>query len=57
LRFSALLAGQAPAAARLLESLQVDDAKIRGELGWTPPHGMVQGLADMADWFTSRDES
>jgi nucleoside-diphosphate-sugar epimerase len=40
-----------------LESLQVDDAKIRGELGWTPPHGMVQGLADMADWFTSRDES
>lgn len=55
IRYSALLAGRAAVAARLIESLQVDDEKIRRELGWTPPVGMVQGLADMAAWFSTRD--
>ena len=57
LRYSALLVGQTAVAGRLIESLQVDDRKIRRELGWTPPVGMVKALGDMAAWFASRGVS
>jgi len=57
LRYSALLVGQTAVAGRLIESLQVDDQKIRRELRWTPPVGMVKALGDMAAWFASRGVS
>ena len=53
LRLAAVMTGQSGAAVRLLDSLRVDDAKIRRDLGWTPPYDMVQGLGEMASWFTS----
>ncbi|MCP5367779.1 MAG: NAD-dependent epimerase/dehydratase family protein [Hyphomicrobiales bacterium] len=54
LRAAAALAGRSAAAARLLDSLRVDDGKIRRELNWTPPHGVDQGLTETAAWFLSR---
>jgi len=57
LRLAASLSGQSAAAARLLDSLRVDDAKIRRDLGWTPPYDMVQGLGEMASWFASPSAS
>ena len=57
LRLVAALTGQSGAAARLLDSLRVDDAKIRRDLGWTPPYDMVQGLGEMASWFASPRKS
>jgi nucleoside-diphosphate-sugar epimerase len=57
LRYSALLTGQTAAIGRLVDSLQVDDRKIRRELGWTPPVGMVKALGEMAAWFASRSDS
>jgi nucleoside-diphosphate-sugar epimerase len=57
LRLAAALSGQPDAAARLLDSLRVDDTKIRRDLGWTPPHDMVQGLGEMASWFASPSAS
>lgn len=53
LRLGAAVTGQSEAASRLLDSLSVDDAKIRRDLGWTPPHDMVKGLGEMASWFAS----
>ncbi|MES2071518.1 MAG: SDR family oxidoreductase [Pseudomonadota bacterium] len=40
----ATLAGRKSAAQRLCQSLQVDIAKARRQLGWTPPYTVRQGL-------------
>jgi nucleoside-diphosphate-sugar epimerase len=53
LRLAGGMTGQSAAVARLLGSLQVDDGRIRGELGWTPPFTMLQGLEKTAAWFLS----
>ena len=53
IRLAGLLTGKSEATRRILESLQIDDEKIRRELGWTPPWDMVQGLKETAFWFTS----
>ncbi|PKL52489.1 MAG: NAD-dependent dehydratase [Nitrospira bacterium HGW-Nitrospira-1] len=42
---------------RLTGSLQIDSAKIRRELSWTPPFTMEQGLKMTADWFISNEKN
>jgi len=48
------LTGRSGTVGRLLDSLAVDDEKIRTQLDWTPPFTMAQGLADTVSWFASR---
>ena len=55
LRLIGALGGKAAAVDRLTGSLQVDDTKIREQLGWTPPFSMVQGLAETAAWYKNRE--
>lgn len=45
LRLAARLAGQGARARRLLDSLSVDDRKLRDRLGWRPPFSLDRGLA------------
>ena len=40
-----------PPARKLTRSMVVDDAAIRRELGWEPPHSMEEGLRFTAAWF------
>ena len=56
LRTAATLLGRAEQMDRLFGSLRVNDQKIRGELGWTPPYSMEQGLRATADWYHSRHQ-
>ena len=51
LRMAARLAGRGALATRLLDTLRVDDARIRDGLGWRPPFTVDQGLRDTADWY------
>ena len=53
LRFAARVAGRGESAARLLDTLTVDDGKIRRALAWTPPTPMTEGLRETAQWFAS----
>ena len=46
--------GKSAVVARLLDSLVVDDGKIRRQLGWTPPFTLTQGLNETAAWFQAR---
>jgi nucleoside-diphosphate-sugar epimerase len=38
---------------RLLGELTLDIGLIQRELGWHPPHGLSEGLADTARWYKS----
>jgi nucleoside-diphosphate-sugar epimerase len=51
------LVGRGDMAARLLDTLAVDDRKIRRELGWSPPFTLAEGLARTAAWFLSGSET
>jgi nucleoside-diphosphate-sugar epimerase len=51
LRLAGWVTGKSYTVERLLGSLQVNDEKIRHQLGWTPPYNVVQGLDKMAAWF------
>lgn len=53
LRLAAGLVGRSADIGRLLDSLTVDDAKIRHELGWAPPYSMTQGLQETVAWYMS----
>ncbi|MBT3305479.1 MAG: SDR family oxidoreductase [Alphaproteobacteria bacterium] len=53
LRLVGRLTGKSQTVDRLTGSLQVNDDKIRQQLGWTPPFNVVQGLDKMATWFIS----
>jgi nucleoside-diphosphate-sugar epimerase len=44
----------APGAARLAESLEVDDRSIREELGWRPPFTFDEGLRRTAEWYRAQ---
>ncbi len=57
LRLAGGMVGQSAAVARLLGSLQIDDGRIRRELGWTPPFAMLQGMEKTAAWFLSPGRS
>jgi len=43
-----------PGAARLVESLVVDDHALRDELEWRPPHTFEEGLRQTAGWYRAR---
>jgi nucleoside-diphosphate-sugar epimerase len=45
LRAAANALGQGARAQRLLDSLELDDRKIRDRLGWRPPYSLDRGLA------------
>jgi UDP-glucose 4-epimerase len=48
LRFGGALVGRRDDVTRLLDDLVVDSARIRAQLGWTPPYTLDQGLAETA---------
>ena len=54
LRAAATLLGRAEQVNRLFGSLRVSDKKIRGELGWSPPYTLEQGLRETAVWYRAR---
>ena len=56
LRLAGGLICKSAVVARLLDSLAVDDGKIRRQLGWTPPFTLAQGLNETAAWFQARGE-
>ncbi len=56
LRLAGAMIGKSAVVARLLDSLVVDDGKIRRHLGWTPPFTLSQGLSETAAWFQARGE-
>jgi nucleoside-diphosphate-sugar epimerase len=51
------VAGKSDEMERLTGSLQIDTAKIRRELSWTPPFTMEQGIRMTADWFISNEKN
>lgn len=51
LRAAAAAVGKSAAAARLLDSLVVDDGKLRRTLEWAPPFTLDAGLRRTAAWF------
>jgi nucleoside-diphosphate-sugar epimerase len=51
LRAAAAILGRSTQADRLFGSLQVNNQKIRNELGWCPPFTLEQGLRATADWY------
>jgi nucleoside-diphosphate-sugar epimerase len=53
IRLAGLMTGKSKAVRRVVDSLQIDDEKIRRQLGWKPPWDVVQGLKETAVWFTS----
>jgi len=54
LRAAAAVLGRSEQIDGLFGSLRVSDAKIRSELGWTPPYTLEQGLRATADWYRSQ---
>jgi nucleoside-diphosphate-sugar epimerase len=48
LQWAGTLLGMGGAVARLTDSLAVDDAAIRRDLGWSPPFSMAGGLSETA---------
>ena len=57
LRLAGGVVGQSATVGRLLGSLQINDGRIRRELGWTPPFAMLQGMEKTAAWFLSTGRS
>lgn len=51
LKMGARLVGKESIADSLLSSLVVDSSKIRRALGWTPPHGLDEGIKKSTRWF------
>jgi nucleoside-diphosphate-sugar epimerase len=51
LRLAGKLAGRSQQVERLLGSLRVDDAKMRADLNWVPPHALRQGLQATVEWY------
>lgn len=54
LQLGATLLGRKSEWDRLAGSLQIDNSRIRQELGWQPPFTMAQGLAETAQWYHSQ---
>ncbi len=51
LRAAAAVMGRSAQIDKLLGSLRVNDAKLRGELDWVPPYTLEQGLCATAAWY------
>lgn len=55
LRALGSLAGMQPELARLLDSLCIDDRKIRDTLGWGAPFSLDEGIGETARWYRDRE--
>ena len=53
IRLAGAITGKSAAISILLSDLQIDKEKIHGQLGWTPPFNVVQGLKETAAWFST----
>jgi nucleoside-diphosphate-sugar epimerase len=53
LRVVPRLTGNSMVFDRLSASFRIDDSAIRQQLGWTPQHSVVEGLAATAAWYAS----
>ncbi len=42
------------AISRITDSLVIDSFKLRQELGWSPPHTIIEGLRLTTDWYEGR---
>lgn len=51
LKLGAAVLGKGGEISRLTESLQVDSARIRRELGWQPRFSLTQGLEKTVQWY------
>lgn len=51
-RWGGKISGKSAEIVPLLDSLQIDDSKIRGSLGWRPPCTLSTGLRETVKWFT-----
>lgn len=54
IQFVAVILGKASVAQRLCDNLQVDIAKTKELLNWTPPLSVDEGLQATADWYLSK---
>jgi nucleoside-diphosphate-sugar epimerase len=54
LQLAGSLAGKGEEVARLTGCLQVDTSAVCNELGWAPPHAVVEGLMETVRWFVCR---
>jgi nucleoside-diphosphate-sugar epimerase len=54
IRFMAAILGKSGVAQRLCDNLQVDIAKTKKLLDWSPPLTLEEGLKKTADWYVSR---
>jgi len=57
IRFAGRIIGKFQAVEQLLGSLQVDNSRIREQLGWAPPYTMEQGLEKTARWFKNQNRT
>lgn len=57
LRFGGALTLKSAQMARLLDSLVIDDSRIRNELFWSPSIAMQQGLNRTIEWMTGKPAS
>ena len=56
MELAGMLTGKSNEITRLLGSLCIDSSKIRGELDWTPPYTLEQGLAETARWLHGQNK-
>lgn len=54
MRLLARLTGKSSQLNKLVQSLEIDNSKIRNLLGWSPPFSMQQGLQETARWFREK---
>lgn len=54
MRFLARLTGKSSQMDKLVQSLEIDNSKIRNLLGWSPLFSMQQGLQETARWFREK---
>jgi nucleoside-diphosphate-sugar epimerase len=57
LRLAGALAGRSAAAARLMQSLRIDDRATRETLGWSCRYTLDEGLAETGRWFQLERQS
>jgi nucleoside-diphosphate-sugar epimerase len=57
LRAAASLVGRSEQIDRLFGSLRVSNEKICGELSWSPPYTLDQGLRATADWYRALQDA
>ena len=50
------LIGKGDVMMKLIESLKVDDSKIRVDLGWEPPVSHIDFIRETASWYKNEFE-